>query len=417
MRHHDQFTFMNAPKPENQETRVFVRINNQAQLPGSKLHLNVDAAVLNEKGIISHKTIIFELGGRKKRETTPDDGQLRGADLVFDYVEGVRTKLRAWAEGAEQQVSEYDATPPSYEESIRHSLQSDFANKERAHNESIAQLRGEVTRFERKLKRLGSLHGSDVALPVLTQINNLTLDKELKEMIKQIMAQYNEAVLTAMEFDPELEPPSVEEVCQNLINAGVQRLKTVGKFQKPTLVIVPKTSFKEKIKAMAEKNKYTFPDFEFDKDSPFFAVKSPTKNFISIIDGNPGMPPTDGVTYRDEARSEMRNVYYRNICIKDQINATYARRGLRSTNVHEFYVLLQASIRAFKTNCNIGAVVDSSTLTLLDDEFLTPASNRIACGGLSNSSTRHLPFAVMYIDFEFSPYTFRGRPSYQFMEF
>lgn len=407
---------MNTPNPEISEQKVFVIINSNTQLPGSKLHLNVDAAILNDKGTVPHKTIIFELGGRTKKETTPDDGQLRGADLVFDYVEGVRTKLRAWAQGAEQQVSEYDVTPESYAESIRHSLENDYANKERAHNESITQLRGEVTRLERKLKRLGSLQGNEVALPVLTQINNLTLDKKLKEMIKQIMAQYNEAVLTAMEFDPELEPPSVEEVCQNLINAGVEMLKTVGKFQKPTLVIVPKTSFKEKIKAMAEKNKYTFPNFEFGNDSPFFAVKSPTKNFISIIDGNPGMPPTDEVTYRDEDRSEMRNVYYSNICIKDQINATYARRGLRSTNVHEFYVLLQASIRAFKTNCNIGAVVDSSTLTLLDDEFLTPAY-RVACGGLSNSSTRNLPFADVHNNFEFSAYSFRGRPSYQFMEF
>ncbi len=96
---------MNAtPIPETSESRVFVRINSQVQHPRSKIHLNIDAAILNDKGTVPHKTIIFELGGRTKKETTPDDGQLRGADLVFDYVEGVRTKLRAWAQGAEPNV-------------------------------------------------------------------------------------------------------------------------------------------------------------------------------------------------------------------------------------------------------------------------------------------------------------------------
>ncbi len=82
-------------------TEVFVKINECAELPPDKLHLNVSVVALKDDILASNKTIMLQIDEQKKRIITNENGIARNVDIIFQRVKGIRSKLRAWAEDVE----------------------------------------------------------------------------------------------------------------------------------------------------------------------------------------------------------------------------------------------------------------------------------------------------------------------------
>ena len=105
-------------------TEVFVKINECAELPPDKLHLNLDVVTLKDNNPAPNQVVMLQIDEQMRKITTNEYGAARNTDVIFQHVQGVRAKLKTWVKCAEDtnvKVFEYDVildTSPLTEEEI-----------------------------------------------------------------------------------------------------------------------------------------------------------------------------------------------------------------------------------------------------------------------------------------------------------
>jgi len=133
------------------QTEVFVKINECAELPPDKLHLNLNVVTLKDGAPAPIHVVMLQMNEQTKRIVTSENGMARDVDVVFQRVQGVRSKLRVWAKGAEEQVSEYEILTDEFETFIRSQLEAKIGQKNeeiQTQNRTIQELRDRVASME-----------------------------------------------------------------------------------------------------------------------------------------------------------------------------------------------------------------------------------------------------------------------------
>lgn len=254
--------------------------------------------------------------------------------------------------------------------------------------------------------KTGELSATDLR-GVKGEIERLNLQPSEKEKLKEMFGRYGEAVETARELDPTVRIKSIDEVYEGFSNLGFERVKEILNMNRPTLLITPKNSFEEKIaKINANKKCENQADTYVNKEanSPYASVNTPSRAVISIVDGAVEMPHITGIVSNTRWNERKR-------LFKEH----YARRQMKLINAHEYAMLMQMSLREYKTSGNDASrIVDGgSSVTCLDDTYLTK-SVLVACG-FFNPGAREVRFAAN------SPAAddayLRGRPSVQVLEY
>ena len=249
-------------------------------------------------------------------------------------------------------------------------------------------------------------------------IDGLELTNEAKEKLKKMFEGYDESVATAKEIDPGVQLKSITEVFDAFTELGIDKLKEIAKFGKPTLLVTPKNSFLDKKTNMNKYKPFTDPTennpqrdayHSAGSSSPYENVETLNQTTVSIVDGTPQMPHIEGI-------AKDSRFYDR----KRQFKEYYAKKGMRLINVHEAAVLEQHSLHEYERNGkDTSKIVDyfgnvrTDTASCLDDAFLTSvpvvASTFFAASGLRVHFGADAPSATNE--------ALRGRPSVQVLEY
>ena len=247
---------------------------------------------------------------------------------------------------------------------------------------------------------------------IKTAINALHLTNEAKENLKKMFEGYDEAVDTAKEIHPQVQIKTLAEVYKGFAKLGIEKIKEIGAFEKPTLLVIPNNSFMEKIAAMDANKKYenqAETSVWTDRGSPFESVTTKAETVISIVDGEPHMPHIPGIA--SDSRYDAR---------KTGFKAHFAKKGMRLINANEAVMLQQLSLRDYKLNGeDTSRIVDycdgnsADTYSCLDDTDLTNTAG-VACAYFGAGNRR--------VNFHANPPAYegvylRGRPSVQVMAY
>lgn len=166
---------------EKQSSRVdvFVTIKDQQMLPQQKISLSLDAIAVGTYRTVAHKPIFLELDKEKQELITEENGRV-SANLVFQYIAGIRKKLRVWGEGSEKHVNEYDIYLPGEEQNLYVSAQAELSDakvKISKLEKELGEKKEHVTRLEQDLQQEKIYH----------QQQKIELSEEKKEYLKDIL--------------------------------------------------------------------------------------------------------------------------------------------------------------------------------------------------------------------------------------
>lgn len=203
-------------------------------------------------------------------------------------------------------------------------------------------------------------------------VEKTLMNEQLNKKLKEMCQGYNESIATAKEMDPTVRIKPIEEVMTAILTLGPAILKEIANFGQPTLLVVPKNPFAEKIDAMNSNRKYknqAKTDVDNKTNSPFQPVYTSAKTIISIVDGAQHMPHITGIAL--DSRYDER---------KRKFKEHYSSKGLRLITAYEYAILMQRSLRDYQKNGeDVNKIVDfyqskGDTVTCLDDECLTGSS-------------------------------------------
>lgn len=237
-----------------------------------------------------------------------------------------------------------------------------------------------------------------------------------KEKLKAMMSSesYQKSVAAAKEMDPTGRIPTHEQIIAELMKYSPERLGEICEMmEKPTLLIVPATSFDEKLNAMNANKHYTSADGKAQEDlfidkrigSPYLEVPRKKKGRVSIV---------DGVVHPAQLAGVSPELYER----REHLTAKFGAKNMRNIGGDEMAVLLQQSlIEAEETHDN-SKIIDNwesgtGTVTILDPGSLTNSTS-VAFTDF-DSNARRVDFFCGNPDGEDD--SARGRASLQVMEF
>jgi hypothetical protein len=195
-----------------------------------------------------------------------------------------------------------------------------------------------------------------------------------REKLNEMIDGYAEAVETAQELHRNVEIKPLSAVWRAVAEIAPEIIKDIACFEKPTLLVVPKNSFAEKVRAMNAHKKY--PGHQNDVaciGTSYNNVGFPKHTSISIIDGANQIPHLSAIEPVSPwgVRKEFFKKYLQ-------------QKNLRLINVHEYALLQQLSLRNFQnSHGNTNLLIDflpfpSNTTTCLDDEYLVSSPDEIA---------------------------------------
>lgn len=173
-----------------QPTEVFVKINEQSSLAEDKLHLNIDVVAFSDNKPVPHQAVIIEFENQKKHMTTSENGILKGADLIFTCIEGVRAKLRGWAKGSENVVCELEVIASEYEATLKQKLQQELAGKEEELRRQQDQLKSKLDEFERNKAHKESVKQKLAnSVLIIGEGETVTLEKDVYEIRNDVLVE------------------------------------------------------------------------------------------------------------------------------------------------------------------------------------------------------------------------------------
>ncbi len=205
-------------------------------------------------------------------------------------------------------------------------------------------------------------------------VNRFTLSrkayrKRLRENLLEMVSEenYNEAVATAKELDPNITVPTREKIIRNLIAMGPEKLEKIGTIMsKPGLIIVPDKSIFQITEAMDD-NRHYDNQAEVDYKDYWPWSGNPGKVSVSIVDMVqyaevvPGQKP--GEQRNDEQHGTCKKYFHDN--------------GMSLVIDSQYAVAMQKSLRAYERakkkgephpeNCIIDFYgEESKTITMFD---------------------------------------------------
>jgi hypothetical protein len=201
----------------------------------------------------------------------------------------------------------------------------------------------------------------------IEMVNALTLTAEEREKLDAMFDGYAESCETAREIDPSVNLRSIKDLYRVFIDLDPEKVKEILKMQKPTLLVVPKNSFKTKINSINAHKKFPHQEDSYVNpypDSPYRTVFSPDKIVISVVDGEPHMPHIQGIA-SDSAWPDRKKMFMEYLTAK----------GMRLINIHEIAVLMQRSLREYQQNGNDESKIVDFYLPDSDDNTDTCLGN------------------------------------------
>ncbi len=242
----------------------------------------------------------------------------------------------------------------------------------------------------------------------------LSAPEKLK--LKTVPGTYEESMNTAKEIDPSARIKSLTEVLSASLALGAPKLKEIANFEKPIILITPQNEFISKKQSMDAHKVCQNQDDVFswaDSNSPYGSdgntIKKRSKMSVSIVDAAEHMPHIPNIP--SDLRFDQR---------KEKFKQHYSTKGMRLINIHEYAVLMQRSLHAYRADGakDTSKILDfykdgNDTITCLDDEYLS-SSPHVACGYFS-SENRQVGFNASDADNTYA--NLRGRPSVQVMEY
>ncbi len=231
--------------------------------------------------------------------------------------------------------------------------------------------------------------------------------KKLKESLSVV--RIHEACKTALEFDPTLKFPYPTTIYKEIINLGVKKLRSIGEFGKPTLLVVPKTNLEDKISAMNRNQHLMLANVVCliaEPNSPYRNMPKATHNYISIVEG------VQEPTWCTAVPNDPLKIR------KETFEAHLAQHDLEMINIHEYAVLMQQSLRECRESSGKTEIVDDylkgqGTITILSNVDLSK-SDMIAAA-CHNRISGNVEFGVEDPDSENDCY--RVRPTVGVMGF
>ncbi len=165
---------------------------------------------------------------------------------------------------------------------------------------------------------------------------NKKLQEKLQEMVSE--ENYNEAVATAKELDPNIKVPTHEEIIKNLLALGPVKLEKIATVMtKPGLIIVPDKSMTEIIDAMNDQRHYDYQK-ECVFDLGYSWSGKPGKVSVCIVD-----MVQSSVVVPGQQNDEWRNFSQLRKCQK-----FYRDNGMRLISDTHYAVAMQQSLRAYQ---------------------------------------------------------------------
>ncbi|MFA5829700.1 MAG: hypothetical protein WC843_04350 [Candidatus Gracilibacteria bacterium] len=222
--------------------------------------------------------MIFEIGSHQKQVTTLENGLIGNINLVFEYIEGVRTKLKAWVKGAENQVSEYDVIPQNHEnvlkdsierrlhgefQSKKEALMRGFDNKETSYGNTIDEMAEKIKRLE------GRLQIGEPELKQLVQQPEEELSRENAEFLAdpKRKAEYIARKARLKNKEQAAGMPTFEECIEAMKKKGNKVLNTLrAKTQDPRLTIAVIVGKDGKVKSFRPGLIEAYPSPHFLRD-------------------------------------------------------------------------------------------------------------------------------------------------------
>ena len=251
-------------------------------------------------------------------------------------------------------------------------------------------------------------------------IDGLNLSDPEKEKLKEMMSDENylKAVATAQELDFQCEIPAYTQIAFKLMTYAEERLHDICEMMaQPTLLIVPESSFKDKIAAMDAHKHYTNMYGEPQADayvdlhtgSPYIRAPRMKKVRVSIVDGVVHPPYVDSIP-TDFGRK------------RDLFTQRFTEKNMRHIDKDEMATLFQRSLMEAKAKNDNGMIVDNwesgkGTVTVLDPNSL--AKSKFAAYAVFDSEILKVFFGS--IDYRRpllrDALPLRGRASMQVLEF
>jgi hypothetical protein len=242
-------------------------------------------------------------------------------------------------------------------------------------SEAISRITGEL---QRQLQGINYLLGDEnllhqAVLKVSHIIDSLALNAENREKLFKMIDGYAEAVETAKELDPNVDIKPLSAVWQAIADLGKEKIEKIANFKKPTLLVVPKNSFSEKIAGMNAHKRYQPNQTDVVVDGVYYTAEDDCygdekylpNTMISIVDGAVRMPQIEHLIW-DASWLTRRGLF----------EITFRQMGLRLINAHEYALLQQLSLRDYQNNgCDESRIVDfcspsESTKTCLSHQYL-----------------------------------------------
>ena len=207
----------------------------------------------------------------------------------------------------------------------------------------------------------------------LVFIDGLNLVDPDKQKLKEMMSpqNYQSAVETAKELDPECRIPSYVFIIERLMKYSEKRLREICEMmQKPTIQIVPDNNFGEKISAMNRHKHYIGASGKAQEDasvetkssSPYINVPRKKKVRITIDEGTPRPTRPAGVSPKLGKR-------------RDYLVKQFVEKKMRNISADGMVTLIQRSLREAKEANDSSLVVDNwkdhnGTATILNPKSL-----------------------------------------------
>jgi hypothetical protein len=250
--------------------------------------------------------------------------------------------------------------------------------------------------------------------PSIEALKLAGINKEIVQTMKKLDISYDEMIDTLDDNGYTDKVPNKETVMDAVFNLGIEMIKKIGKFGKPTLLVTPAVNLKFMKNKIDVNKKYANANGKLQNDTffdpaPNDALWGPKqrKLKVTIVDGMPAMPqlPVNVV----QMDWEHKHKY---------LTDEYKKQGMKMITSYEYAMLAQRSLRSFQKAKNDpnknpeDEIIDKNTITTFNGEHLMDLKE-VPYGHFNPDTCR---FSFFWYDSDLQDNDLRSRPSVQVME-
>jgi hypothetical protein len=226
---------------------------------------------------------------------------------------------------------------------------------------------------------------------------------EIASLLQNLEASYDQMVDTLTDYGYHDKIPGKLTVMEAIEKLGPEMLKKINNFIKPTVLITPAGTLKNKIKKLDGNKKYDGQD-----DTYFGALPedelwgpAPAKLKVSLVDEMSEMPQLPGEIVKQDWKARHR-----------WLTSEYKKEGMAMITAQEYAMLAQKSLLAYELGEE--KIIDQSTYTVLNCEHMAEMVKVPSCAGWDSDSSR---FYFAWNVPNVYHVRLRSRPSVQVLEY